>query len=190
MAAVMPKGIRWIRSAVVAFEPERNRVVLEEGSRIAYRTLVAAPGIELHWAGIDGLQKTLGKNGVTSNYLFEMAPYTWELVQTLKGGRALFTQPPMPIKCAGAPQKAMYLACDAWRRRGVLADVAVEFHTAAPVLFGVKRVRAAADGLRVQRRGAQPHLQPHREVDGPGRKACSRSSARAARARPSSARST
>ena len=190
MAAVMPKGVRWIRSAVVAFEPERNRVVLEEGSRIAYRTLVAAPGIELHWAGIDGLQKTLGKNGVTSNYLFEMAPYTWELVQTLKGGRALFTQPPMPIKCAGAPQKAMYLACDAWRRRGVLADVAVEFHTATPVLFGVKRVRAAAHGLRPEVRcGAQPHLQPQGDRRA-GRKACSRSSARAAPARPSSGRST
>jgi sulfide:quinone oxidoreductase len=23
----------------------------------------------------------------------------------MKSGRALFTQPPMPIKCAGAPQK-------------------------------------------------------------------------------------
>jgi sulfide:quinone oxidoreductase len=79
MASVMPKGVRWIRGAVAAFEPERNRVVLEDGTRIAYRTLVAAPGIELHWAGVEGLQETLGKNGVTSNYLFEMAPYTWEL---------------------------------------------------------------------------------------------------------------
>jgi sulfide:quinone oxidoreductase len=83
MADVMPQGVRWIRGAVAAFEPERNRVVLEDGTRIAYRTLVAAPGIELHWAGIEGLPETLGKNGVTSNYLFEMAPYTWELVQTL-----------------------------------------------------------------------------------------------------------
>ena len=161
MAAVMPKGVRWIRSTVVAFEPERNRIVLEEGSRIAYRTLVAAPGIELHWAGIEGLQETLGKNGVTSNYLFEMAPYTWELVQTLKGGRALFTQPPMPIKCAGAPQKAMYLACDHWRRRGVLRGRRgrVPYRGAGAVRR--QGVRAAADGLRREVRcGAQPHLQP------------------------------
>jgi sulfide:quinone oxidoreductase len=32
----------------------------------------------------------------------------------------------------------MYLACDAWLRRGVLQDVGVEFHTATPALFGVK----------------------------------------------------
>ena len=43
----------------------------------------------------------------------------------------------MPIKCAGAPQKAMYLSCDAWLRRGVLKDMTVEFHNAGGVLFGV-----------------------------------------------------
>ena len=32
--------------------------------------------------------------------------------QELKGGTALFTQPPMPIKCADAPQKPMYWSAD------------------------------------------------------------------------------
>ncbi len=171
MADVMPKGVKWIRGAVAAFEPERNRVVLEDGTRIAYRTLVAAPGIELHWAGVEGLQDTLGKNGVTSNYLFEMAPYTWELIQAQRGGRALFTQPPMPIKCAGAPQKAMYLACDAWQRRGVLKDVAVEFHTATPTLFGVKEFVPPLMAY-VEKYGAALNLTSNlKAVDGPARKA-------------------
>ena len=59
MATVMPKGVRWIRAAVTAFEPERNRVVLEDGGRVAYRTLVAAPGIELNWGGVEGLKGRL-----------------------------------------------------------------------------------------------------------------------------------
>jgi sulfide:quinone oxidoreductase len=59
---------------------------------------------------------TLGRNGVTSNYRYDLAPYTWELVKGLKQGRAIFTQPPMPIKCAGAPQKALYLSGDHWHR--------------------------------------------------------------------------
>ena len=138
MAEIMPKDVTWIRSAVSRFEPDRNAVILEDGEAIAYRTLVAAPGIKLDWAAVDGLKQTLGRNGVTSNYLFEMAPYTWELVQALDGGTALFTQPPMPIKCAGAPQKAMYLACDHWRRKGVLSGIEVGFNTATPGLFGVK----------------------------------------------------
>jgi sulfide:quinone oxidoreductase len=138
MATLMPKGVQWVRAACAGFDPERNQVILEDGERIGYKVLVVAPGLKLNWDGIEGLKETLGKNGVTSNYLFDMAPYTWELVQSMKGGRALFTQPPMPIKCAGAPQKAMYLACDAWKRRGVLKDIEVEFHNAGGVIFGVK----------------------------------------------------
>src|SRR3546814_13885608 len=115
----MPHGVRWIRGAVATFEPDRNQVTLEDGTTIGYDYLVVAPGIALDWAGVDGLSETLGKNGVTSNYDFNTAPYTWELVKQLKQGVALFTQPPMPIKCAGAPQKAMYLSCAHWRREGV-----------------------------------------------------------------------
>jgi hypothetical protein len=44
----------------------------------------------------------------------------------------------MPIKCAGAPQKAMYLSCDHWRRANRIDDIDVEFHIAGDVLFGVK----------------------------------------------------
>lgn len=137
-ASVIPTGVRWIKGAVVSFEPEHDQVTLEDGSTVRYRALVVAPGNTLDWAAIEGLPGTLGQNGVTSNYSYDTAPYTWHLVQGLKGGTALFTQPPMPIKCAGAPQKAMYLSCDHWQRTGVLANIDVQFHNAGAVLFGVK----------------------------------------------------
>lgn len=69
--------------------------------------------------------------------IFDLAPYTNRLVKTLKSGRALFTQPVMPIKCAGAPQKAMYLSCYRWERSRALKNIDVQFHTAGAVLFGV-----------------------------------------------------
>lgn len=137
MASVMPKAATWIRQAAKSFQPENNEVTLEDGSTINYDVLVVAPGIRLAWEKIDGLEETLGKNGVTSNYRYDLAPYTWELVQKIKSGRAIFTQPPMPIKCAGAPQKAMYLSCDHWRHSGVLDQIDVEFCNAGGVLFGV-----------------------------------------------------
>ncbi|HWA49093.1 MAG TPA: TIGR01244 family sulfur transferase [Dongiaceae bacterium] len=171
MSRAIPKGVKWIRAAVAAFEPENNAVVLEDGARIPYRTLVAAPGLTLRWNAIHGLSETLGKNGVTSNYLFDLAPYTWQLVQGLRGGTAIFSQPPMPIKCAGAPQKAMYLSCDHWRRQGVLGDINVEFRSAAAVLFGV------ADFVPplmkyVERYGAKLNFNNNLvAVDGPARKA-------------------
>ncbi|AOX18029.1 bifunctional protein tyrosine phosphatase family protein/NAD(P)/FAD-dependent oxidoreductase [Kozakia baliensis] len=134
---LIPKEANWIREAVVSFAPESNGVTLSNGAKLHYRALVVALGIKLDWAAIPGLAETLGKNGVTSNYRYDLAPYTWKLVQELQHGTAIFTQPPMPIKCAGAPQKAVYLSCDAWRRRGVDKDIAVEFDVAGPSLFGV-----------------------------------------------------
>jgi len=138
MASVMPKGVTWIKQAAKSFEPDNNEVTLADGSTVRYDALVVAPGIRLAWETIEGLEETLGKNGVTSNYRYDLAPYTWEMVQKLKQGRAIFTQPPMPIKCAGAPQKAMYLSCDHWLRAGVLDHIDVEFCNAGGVLFGVQ----------------------------------------------------
>jgi sulfide:quinone oxidoreductase len=137
-ASVMPKRAQWIKCKAASFQPDDNQVTLEDGSTLRYDILIVAPGIRLAWEKIAGLEETLGKNGVTSNYSYDLAPYTWELVQRLKSGRAIFSQPPMPIKCAGAPQKAMYLSCDYWRRTGVLGDIEVEFRNAGGVLFGVK----------------------------------------------------
>lgn len=138
MRSLMPKGVEWIQSAVAEFEPEKNQVVLKDQSRIEYQRLIVAPGLKLNWAGIEGLEETLGNNGVTSNYRFDLAPYTWKLVQNMKSGRALFTQPPMPIKCAGAPQKAMYLSGDHWFKNGMLPNIDIQFMNAGGVLFGVK----------------------------------------------------
>jgi len=137
MGSVLPEGVHWIKAAVAGFEPERNAVILDGCRVVKYQQLVVAAGLKLDWDAIEGLPETLGRNGVTSNYRYDLAPYTWELVRGLRAGRALFTQPPMPIKCAGAPQKAMYLSADHWLGAGVLKDIEVDFHSAGAALFGV-----------------------------------------------------
>jgi len=137
MQDLIPKEATWIKQSVTAFHPAENEVELGDGSRINYQQLIVSPGLKLDWDAIDGLKESLGSNGVTSNYAYELAPYTWELVSKLKEGKAVFTQPPMPIKCAGAPQKAMYLSCDQWRRDRVLNSIDVDFCNAGGVLFGV-----------------------------------------------------
>ncbi len=137
IAAILPEGAKWIKAAVVAFEPDNNAVVLESTQIVTYKRLIVAPGLKLNWNGVEGLAETLGQNGVTSNYRYDLAPYTWKLVNGLRQGKAIFTQPPMPIKCAGAPQKAMYLSADHWRRAGHLKDIDIGFYNAGGVLFGV-----------------------------------------------------
>ncbi|WP_417257482.1 TIGR01244 family sulfur transferase [Celeribacter sp.] len=138
MGSLIPRGVHWIKSAVAAFEPANDALVLDGCRVVKYKRLIVCPGLKLDWGKVKGLEETLGKNGVTSNYRYDLAPYTWKLVQEQKGGRAIFTQPPMPIKCAGAPQKAMYLSASEWEKQGKLGKMDIQFMNAGGVLFGVK----------------------------------------------------
>ena len=171
MASVIPSGVHWIKGAVAAFEPDKNAVILDGCHVVKYRSLIVATGLKLNWAGIEGLTDTLGRNGVTSNYRYDLAPYTWQLVQNLKRGRAVFTQPPMPIKCAGAPQKALYLSADHWQRHGCLNGIEVNFCNAGAVLFGVKEYVPALMKY-VERYHAKLNFQHNlTRIDGPARRA-------------------
>ena len=171
MASVIPSKAKWIQAAVAGFESEAKQVILEGCRPISYDALIVCPGLKLNWHGIEGLVETLGQNGVTSNYRYDLAQYTWELVKKFKKGRAVFTQPPMPIKCAGAPQKAMYLSADHWLRSGHLDDVDIEFYNSGPVLFGVKEYVPALMEY-VKRYRAKLNFN-HRltKIDGPAKKA-------------------
>ena len=171
MGSLIPKGVHWVKSAVAAFEPDNNAVILDGCRVVKYERLIVCPGLKLNWAGVEGLEETLGKNGVTSNYRYDLAPYTWELVKGLKTGRALFTQPPMPIKCAGAPQKALYLSGDAWLRAGNLGNIDIQFMNAGGVLFGVKDYVPALEKYIARYDATLNFFHNLVAVDGPAKKA-------------------
>ena len=133
-------SVTWIKEYAESFQPEANTVTLRSGEVLSYDCLVVCPGLQLDWQKIQGLTDTINKNNVCSNYSPDTAEYTWQSIQEMvaKGsGIALFTQPPMPIKCAGAPQKIMYLAADRFRKKGILDKFSVEFCNAGPVIFGI-----------------------------------------------------
>ena len=117
-ASVMPSGVEWIRSKVSVFDPVNNEVSLSDGTRIRYQYLVVATGIQMNWQEVKGLPETLGKNGVCSNYKFDTAPYTWEVLKNFKGGKAVFTSAHTAVKCGGAPHKIMWLTGDYLRKHG------------------------------------------------------------------------
>ena len=133
----IPKGTAWIKDAVAEFLPDENKITCKSGTSYYYDVLIVAPGIQLDWQKIKGLKETLGKNEVSSNYSFKYAPYTWEMIKNFKGGTAVFTNPSTPIKCGGAPHKIMYLACDYWRKQGILDQTNVYYISGGGVIFGI-----------------------------------------------------
>ena len=143
-ASVMPHYVKWIKEAAAFFHPQKNTVITAEGNRYTYDYLVVAPGIQLNWGDVKGLKETIGKNGVTSNYSYQFAPYTYECLKAIKpGDTILFTAPSTPTKCGGAPQKVMYMTADYLRRKGILKDVTLEFVSGGSMLFGIKKYAAS-----------------------------------------------
>lgn len=55
----------------------------------------------------------------------------------------MFTEPQMPIKCGGAPQKVLYLNEERFRRKGVRNTTDLVFHKTSPTVFGVPKYSAA-----------------------------------------------
>ena len=160
---LIPEGVAWIRDAVARFEPDRNRVYTLDGGEIRYDWLVVAAGIQLQWDAVKGLPETLGRNGVCSNYAYEQCERTWETIRSFRGGTAIFTMPPPPIKCAGAPQKIMYLADDHFQRAGVRDTTRIVYVTGTPTMFSVKEYAATLDRV-CERKGIERNFQ-HKLVE-------------------------
>ena len=59
---------------------------------------------------IKGLPEAFDTPGVCSNYSPDYVGKTMEALRQFKEGNAIFTFPNPPIKCPGAPQKAMYIS--------------------------------------------------------------------------------
>lgn len=156
-ADYIPHGTHWIKDAVQSFIPEENKVICKSGDSHQYDALVVCPGIQLDWEKINGLKATLGKNNVSSNYSFHIAPYTWELIKNFKGGTAVFTNPMGPVKCGGAPHKIMYLACDYWRKQGILDKCNVHYLSGAGVIFDIKEYAATLTDV-IQHDNIKPHF--------------------------------
>lgn len=143
-SSVMPRGATWIKKTATAVDPENNMLTCADGATYRYDVLVVCPGIQLNWHRTEGLTEALDTDGVSSNYRFDLAPRTWDLIRNTRSGTAVFMMPFGPIKCAGAPQKIAYLACDHWRREGVLNDIDVHLVVPTPRIFGVPPI---ADNL-------------------------------------------
>lgn len=156
-ADVMPKDATWIRDAAIEIDPESRKVKTAGGQVLGYRQLVVAPGMQLDWHKIDGLEGHLGRDGITSNYSYDTVDRTWQFLNEIDRGNAIFTFPSTPVKCAGAPQKIMYLADEHLRRRGVRERTKVIYASSTAGIFGVKKYGATLSKI-VARKNIETHF--------------------------------
>jgi sulfide:quinone oxidoreductase len=144
-ADYIPNGVKWIRDKVSSIKPESNTLETAASGTFSYDYLVVAPGLVMDPGAMPGLQDSLDKGVVCSNYTDP--EHTWDVLSKFKGGNAVFTQASTPLKCGGAPQKIMYLAEDYFRKNNLRAKSKVIYATPGTVIFGVKEFAATLSDI-------------------------------------------
>jgi sulfide:quinone oxidoreductase len=151
MSSVIPDKATWIKDHASELLPRENAIRTRGGQQIAYDYLVVAPGIQMNWDHIPGLQESIGKNGVCSNFAYQYADKTWEFLKNFKEGNAIFTFPATETKCGGAPQKIMWLAEHYLQQHRLRDKANVIFVTPKPGIFGVPHYAEALRKLAKER---------------------------------------
>ncbi|KAF1939589.1 Sulfide:quinone oxidoreductase mitochondrial precursor [Clathrospora elynae] len=154
---LMNPKFKFYNTSVGSFSPEENYITTGEGEKIAYEQLVVAPGITLDYGSVKGLKEALEDKDamVSSIYDYDYCDKAYTNIQKFKKGDAIFTQPAGVVKCAGAPQKIMWLALDYWKNAGLYSTnnspISITFATGLPTMFGVPKYAQALEKLRVER---------------------------------------
>lgn len=152
--------LKFYNQGVGSFSPEDNFITLGDGAKVNYEQLVVAPGIAVNNNSVKGLPEALAdpKSFVSSIYSYETCDKAFNTIQRLQKGTAIFTQPAGVIKCAGAPQKVMWLALDHWKETGhynptntSTSPIKISFATGLPSMFGVPKYSAKLEELRKER---------------------------------------
>ncbi|KAK4056073.1 hypothetical protein OIO90_002804 [Microbotryomycetes sp. JL221] len=150
---VIPQGVKLYSLGVASFKPDQNEITTTDGTTLSYDYLVVAPGLSTNFDQIQGLTEALkdSSSGVSSIYSLQSVEKAWNDIKSFKGGKAIFTAPAGPVKCAGAPLKIMWMALSQWKKDGIRSSVDPSFATGNPVIFAVPKYAAALEKLRKER---------------------------------------
>ncbi|KAI0928755.1 hypothetical protein AcW1_005907 [Taiwanofungus camphoratus] len=153
LASLIPDHLAHIAENVKSFSPTSSSITTASGRTLVYESLVVATGLQTNWSAISGLSKALAdpRSGVSSIYSYDTCDKVWADVDALRSGKAVFTQPAGVIKCAGAPQKIMWMAWDRYQKTGRGNMVQVDFYTGMPTMFSVKKYSDALNKMREER---------------------------------------
>ena len=145
MADVVPDGCTWIRDSVEAVDPAAMTVRTHGGRTLHCSTVVVCPGLVEDWAATPGLLEAYADGWAAATYVPGSAPQVWPRLSSLREGSVVFTVPPEPASCAPTALKPLFMACDHWRRTGVLADLEVRLVLPGATATGVPEADRVLD---------------------------------------------
>lgn len=196
LSSLIPDTVTHYRAIAKHYDPENSELVVFDNESsdmvpVSYDYLVVALGLKtfvssMEVEGLKGALKDPDSN-VSSIYAYQSVEKVWRDMQAFKTGTAIFTQPSGVIKCAGAPQKIMWMALSQWEKNGVRKAILPIFATGAAckcllsdancserdpssdiaaAMFAVPKYAKALEELRVKRKveGLFQHNLTHIDV--------------------------
>lgn len=168
-ASVIPDGCTWLAARAVDVDAEAGAIELDDETRVAYTDLVLATGLVPDLDAVRGLQEAMNVGWSSTAHLATSAENVWRAIQRTRSGRVVFAIPPEPAPCGGTALKPLFLACDHWRREGVLHDIDVHVVTPFAGVLDVPFVERHLEEA-VRRFGVTVHQRARvRELDSASR---------------------
>lgn len=141
---VIPKGARWMKAFVDGVDPVK-REVTAGGTTVSYDFMVVAMGLELDFDSIKGAKDALGKNGVTTNYLYNFTGYTYESLKKTMTGNIVVSRPRSKIKGGVSAENSIFTMDDFIKKHD--REVNIVFRSGRTEIFDVKKY---SDSLKEQ----------------------------------------
>lgn len=125
----IPKGIEYIQQGIEQIKGNENKVILGDGTSIAYDLLIIATGSRIAPEEVEGMSGPEWHQSVFDFYTFEGASNLREKLDNWDGGRLVVHITEMPIKCPVAPLEFAFLADSYFKDKGIRDRVTIDYVT-------------------------------------------------------------
>ena len=125
----IPSGVELVFGRPAKVEPERNAVLLEDGTELLYDQLIIATGTTPRPAETEGTLGAEWGKSVHDFYTLDGAVALKDAIDRFEGGRFVVHITEMPIKCPVAPLELAFLADAHFTERGIRDQVELVYVT-------------------------------------------------------------
>ncbi|MEN8761687.1 MAG: CBS domain-containing protein [Thiogranum sp.] len=114
----LPRNAKFVKAEIQRVDHENKRVETSEGA-FEYDYVISSLGCHLASDEIEGLEETLGRNGVHTFYNLDSALAMQDALQNMESGRLVIDISDLPIKCPVAPIEFAFLADYYFHEKGI-----------------------------------------------------------------------
>ena len=143
----IPKGVHLIHEPIDKIVPDKNAVLLSNGTELLYDVLIIATGAKIAPEEVEGMNGSGWRNDVFDFYTFDGALALRNKLRTWEGGKLVVHITEMPIKCPVAPLEFAFLADSYFHHKKMRDKVDITFVTPLSGAFTKPKATAALEHL-------------------------------------------